>query len=539
MSKAKIKIAKSKIRLHLAAWALCIVIVVMREGRTLLARHSIMFMARYYLGIKLTIFQEIWAQFFIRLRRACRIAPRNHGKTELIKILIIWLIIRDRNVRIKLISVSHTLATANAMAAQYELESNPRLIADFGQFYDRKKSAQWKQDWYSVVRTKNLKDPTVHALGMDSAVTGGRCDILILDDPIDIKSVNTPELMQKTTTHITGTLVPLLEPQGKIWAVGTRKRYGDVYDFFDKNPQWKIAIDKAIIRFPENWWYEELDEPIIRDDGTEQWKRVVIGPGDPGEVLWPERMTMEVLLDLKHEMGSVEFGREYQGEVVSDEHAHFKRPWLEQCRDESISYVIGDIAEDVHGQFLFISGGCDPSLVTSEKEAKAMDSDYMVQIGLGLMPKGHRRLLKLDEGRGRTPDQVQTAIKVFYHSLRPHRYAIEDNSFGQIYHWQLVNKTGVICSKHHTGKNKSDPAEGVYSMSALFENAMMHLPYKTEEDKRITDRLIDQLHAYGADEKDDQVLALWIAEGNIQMYLAREAARRKREEARKRRRGAA
>ncbi len=521
-------VSRVKAKAHeLHVWAVISVCLVVSFARQQLGKHSILFFAWYYFGIRLAIHQEIWVRFLLLSRRHLLLAPRGHGKSELLsKIIPLWLICRDRNERILIVAVAADNADKHAMTIRDELQYNERLIRDFGKFYDPKKSRVWQQRRFQVVRSRNLKDPTVQVIGMTSSITGGRFTRIIFDDIIDPDSVNTTQLMEKTRNEVIGTILPLLEPGGTVWAIGTRKHFGDIYGWMLDNPMWTATINRAILREPEHE-IVTLEHPQYREDGTEQWKIVKFKDGDEGECLWPEHKPMAELLLERVEMGTPLFNREMQNIIVDDETALFPMAYLKPCYDESISYHFDDIPPEVRSEFEVIAHGVDPSLVTDEKQAQKTDSDYMVQMAIGLTPTRERRLLALDRGRGLTPNQIEKRIATFYERVRPFRCAIEANSFGSIHAHNLIEGTGMKITRHNTGKNKHDPYEGVPHLSPLFENRKIILPYRTERDKAITDKLVGELHAFGTDPHDDQVMALWITEYLILRYLKGQARQRR------------
>lgn len=521
-------VSRAKAKAHeLHIWAVVALCLLVSHARQQLGKHSILFFAWYYFGIKLALHQEFWVHRLLRSRRHLLLAPRGHGKSELLsKIIPLWLICRDRNERILIVAVSADNAQKHAITIREELQTNERLIRDFGKFYDPKKSKVWQQTRIQVVRSKNLKDPTLQTIGMTSSVTGGRFTRIIFDDIIDPDAVNTTELMEKTRNEVIGTILPLLEPGGTVWAIGTRKHFGDIYGWMLDNPMWTATINRAIIREPKHE-IVKLGHPRYREDGTEQWYVVNFPDGDSGECLWPEHKPMEELLLERMEMGTVLFNREMQNVIVDDETALFPMKYLKPCCDESISYFFGEIPPEVRSEFEVIAQGVDPSLVTDKKQAERTDSDYMVQVAIGLTPTRDRYLLALDRERGLTPDQVEKRIKTFYERIQPFRCAIEANSFGAIHTHNLIAGTGMKITRHDTGKNKHDPYEGVPHLSPLFENSKIHLPYRTDRDKAITDKLISELHAFGTDPHDDQVMSFWITEYLILRYLKGQARQRR------------
>lgn len=497
--------------------------------RRLIATHSVCFFAWYYLGVYLPWHQEFWVRMIIRSKRILILAPRNHGKTEVVsKILPLWLICKNRNIRILMVTKSVELARRSSMLIRAELEGNQRLINDWGAFYHSRESVIWQQATWQVVRSKKMKDPTFTAVGLFGAVTGNRCDILILDDVIDQASVSTPEQIAKVQREIQGTYFPLLEPAGQTFAIGTRKNFNDIYGYLLKSPGWTTIEQKAVLRMPAEWHVEKLDTPWIDDDGFERYERVVITSKDRGQVLWPELRTMEWCLEQKLIMGTALWGREMQNQVVDEETAMFPLKFLQQCTDESMSYIDGRITPRMRRQYLAIVAGCDPALVTTKADAERRDSDYMAMFAIGIQRDGTRDLLAIEHERGLSPAKAQKRMETFCKRIGPFRMAIEANAFGILHIANIIEQTDLPIIPHQTGLNKHDPYEGVSHMSSLFENLKFRLPYATDEDKRRTDALIAELHAFGSDVHDDQVMGLWITCYAALRYLAGQARLRKK-----------
>lgn len=525
----------SKTNLDTCLRALARVILAYAPTRRFVAIHSVKFFTWYYLGTVLAPHQVGWIRELLRRRRCGVLSPIGHGKTEAIsKDLMIWLIVRNRNVRILNISKSGGpagVATKNAMVVRQEFESNPKLISDFGTFYstDRRLCRTWTQTCFQVIRSKNLKDATFEAIGIKGALTGSRFDIIVMDDPVDYRSEASAAERKMILEDFKSTIETRLEPDGFLWFIGTRKAFNDLYSHFITNPMWTVIVQKAIIREPEEWEYVKLEELVVLDDGTIEEYRVVIHSEDRGEVLWPEQWPMEKLLLRRLSSGSITFNREFQNECTDDETSDFRLSWLQQCRDENLSYISGWVSEDIKGQFKAIIAGTDPSLVISRKEAEARNTSFMVQVAFGLTDSGERRVLSIERTRGHTPAQAQNRIQAFNEQKRTDYHFVEANAFGAIFTHNLIEERGVRILKHITGQNKSDPWSGVPSLSALFENGKVRLPYKTPEDKAMTDTVISEFYTFGQNETDDIVMAFWIAEAGVQRFMASQIRKRKRE----------
>lgn len=490
--------------------ALKLIAFSVKQTRKQLAMASLMFFAWWYFGIFLSRAQQKWAKAFLTGKKVLILAPRGHGKTELAKIIIIWLICKNRNIRILIASQSDPQAVKLLRVVKAELEINAKLIKDFGAFYEY--GNHWADTSIFVKRTHTKKDPTVEARGIGSSITGGRFDLIIFDDMIDIKSTREEKQRLKILSEFEETFIPLLEPTGSAWVIGTRKHYGDIYGALIKNPSWKYLHDKAIIREPEDYEIVELEEPklvIIDDEEIEIIVEVIIHGDDHGECLWPEHMPMEFLLALRFSIKSIAFNREYQNEVISDEFALFKLKHLEACRNDNVSYINHTITATERQEFVYLLQGCDPAIVTDKATAESHDSSFMVDITVGADGRGNCTLLNIFRQRGLTPAQVSGILKKLYYQFEPDALSIERNSFGEFHIANLIEETDLRIVKHHTGSNKRDPYKGVPSLAVAIENKKFTFPYKTAEDKITTDKLIEELHALGVGEHTDQIMALW------------------------------
>lgn len=489
-----------------------------KEVRVALAKKSLRFFAWHYFDTILFSCQEGWAYKIKKTRRGLILAAAGHGKTELIsKLLPLWEIVKNRDIRILLTTRTDSLATKNLKVIQYELRFNRKLIEDFGLFYNNKNV--WGNKQIYIIRPKNLKDPTVEAVGMHCSITGGRFDLEIFDDIIDADSVITESNRKRDKNYVNGTLIPRLEPDGKVWAIGTRKDYSDIYAHIMDNPVWTVIHDKAIIREPEDFEIVKRpeDDPVIMPDGTESKFEVVIKGEDQGECCCPEKWTMKLLLLQRFTIGSVQFNREYQNKIVDDENALFKLHWLEACKNKDISYYFDGLSDADRSEFVVIVQGVDTALVVDKKQAEADDTNFNVISTIGVKKNGDRQLLRLFRERGLSPKQIDTAIQREYGIVKPALTSIETNVFYHVH--DMIKDTGLVIIKHHTGTNKHDAFDGIPALSVMIENRKLILPAATLADRKITNTVIGEFHHFGQGDKDDIVLSIWIAMHALTRYI--------------------
>jgi len=479
-------------------------------GRRFLAKNSLRYLANYYLGRDLWPCQQSWSRELDKISMGGIISQPGAGKTELVARykpldLILHGIgdIQPRNIRIGCVSASLRLARKNVSLLRNDLE-NPRLVADYGQFKSSK--LPWGETAFTVTRTARLKDPTFEAFGVGSSIIGSRFDLIIIDDPVDDQTVRSPDVRQKTVEYIEGSVLTRLEPWGVLWILGNRKHPDDLYNYFLKNSGYRIIVSPALIREPENYVVTELNTYELDEWGKDTKWRVSISEGDPGEVLCPQQWPMVKLLIKRQSMGSIAFNREFQAEVVDDENALIKKAWLDQCKDPTLSYGVFNPAD-----YIVIVQGADPALTMNRKDAERRDTDYTVIETLGITPNYHFDLIGSIRRRGMSPQEIHDLYVSQARLFNPQFQFTETNSFGEIIHWKLKTETGIPVVPHHTGRNKYDPYEGYPSLSVLFENKQIRLPYKTEADKQQTNSLCAELYNPEEAKHDDQLSALWIA----------------------------
>jgi len=155
--------------------------------------------------------------------------PRGHQKSTIVSVCwVIQQLLRDPNLRIKIISASWTLSK-NILHQIKGLLEDSDLKALFGSFFNRK--IRKTQEYCDIAqKTRKTIDPSLSTGGITTGKTGSHCDILIFDDVVAPENTTTPELIRKTIDGYKDTL-PLLDPGGIIVVIGTRYSLGDLYGY--------------------------------------------------------------------------------------------------------------------------------------------------------------------------------------------------------------------------------------------------------------------------------------------------------------------
>ena len=236
--------------------------------------------------------------------------PRDHGKTEIfVNSLPLRLICNNPDVRILIVQKTAIEARKAISVLKTELEENDAMRRDYrahwlatvgvedivnkGGMVDDKTGA-WQTHRLYVKRNRRSKDPTVEAVGVSGAVTGGHFDYIIVDDVLDDENTKTSERCQSIIAWFFGTIMQLREPHTKIVVVGTLKTLlENLYSVIVENPTWNCTIRSALLSHT----LDEINYTPITGliDGREQITDVAVHTPNI-QVLWPEAWPIEALL---------------------------------------------------------------------------------------------------------------------------------------------------------------------------------------------------------------------------------------------------
>ncbi len=110
-------------------------------------------------------------------RRGLLMAFRSSGKSTIVGVFCAWLLYKNPNTRILVVAADTVLARKMVRNVKRIIETNP-LLCDICP----KKKTEWASGSFTVVRDKELRDPSMLAVGLMSNATGSRADVIICDD---------------------------------------------------------------------------------------------------------------------------------------------------------------------------------------------------------------------------------------------------------------------------------------------------------------------------------------------------------------------
>jgi len=225
--------------------------------------------------------------------------PPRHGKSELATIKFpAWILGKDPDFPIMVVSYAQEKAndfgldTKDLMNSQnYQAIFKTRLRAD----------TQARAKWLTEQKGGYT------AVGVGGAITGSGFKIGIIDDPLKNREEADSEIVEESIWKwYRSTFLTREEGNGAIIVIMTRWHDNDLVGRILRSEN---AKDWEVVKFP-----------AIAEEDEEYRKK--------GEVLWPDRFPLDILLNKKKDLGTYEWSALYQQNPVDEETREFKQEWF-------------------------------------------------------------------------------------------------------------------------------------------------------------------------------------------------------------------
>lgn len=351
------------------------------------------------LGLQLQPFHKAMQRFILRNPLSLQLAFRGAGKTTTVTVAYaIDRILRNRDVRILIVSKTHTFAKKILREIKQHLETNEVLIELFGEFVGDK----WHESEIEVKgRSRPMKEGTITTVGADGQVAGGHYDVILVDDLVDGKNSRTRYMREVMRAFVDSELMPTLEPGGEVHYLGTRYHYDDQYGHMAEG---ELANAVQVI-------------PAL--------KRIEVAPGVFEERSpWESKHAAKDLKKIRASRGKIAFDSQYQCSTDAMKGEIFEYDYM-------IEVERTDVPEDARHYV-----GVD--LAISEKESADMFA--MVHIAV----KGRIIwIIEVFEGQLSFSEQVRK-ILAWHNKIDPVRFGIESNAYQAALAGYLTDKSDSI-----------------------------------------------------------------------------------------------
>lgn len=325
------------------------------------------------------------------VKLACA-APRGEAKTTFVDVFfLVWCVVTDRKRYILIIADAFEQAASFLEAVKVELESNPRLTADYPAHCGE--GRVWNVG--TVITARNIK---IQAFGAGKRMRGlrhgpHRPDLALLDDLENDENVRSPEQRDKLENWLLRTVLSLgpADDSMDVIYIGTILHYDSVLARTLKKPQWRGKTFRAVERMPDRLDLWELWERIYKvpPDGPDKARAFYVGNQekmDAGAVVsWPTFRPLYTLM-CKRVENRAAFDAEQQNDPLVGDAAPF-------------ATVMVYWTELPSGLLYF--GACDPSL---GKAGQGRDPSALL---VGGLDRENMRLYEVEADiRKRHPDRI-------------------------------------------------------------------------------------------------------------------------------------
>ncbi len=448
-----------------------------------------------------------WVHEFCTSENLLLNVPPRHAKSTIFSVWVpIWLLARNRNEQVLLVSAGVKLAQIFCYQIELQLRLNTRLIGAFGHFAPANpKDGVWSPRSGELIVTGRSKENrtgqfSILCRGAGQHILGIEATVVICDDPTsqrvsksDTERASREEWLRE---QVLSRLEPLEEgePTGRALVIGQRVHLHDVYGV--------LAEDLD----------DDTNEPIWTHV---QQPMVLAWPSEPDgsdcELLWPGRFTWKDVRTIRGRTGSTAFNTLYQQDPLPDEAAFVRAEWLEACRDPRRSVGMGSRGEDQEGDILPIVR------VLSIDPSPTQWNSYVVADVVASKDSFYAQIIDLGHWKGANREMKHTIFRLL-DKYSPDYFILERSAVSawlqaETWYEEISHRARVL--GHFTGKNKWDPEMGLLSLAADFEGGRISYPWKDDEARQASGLLEAEAARYGHGFPDDILMALWFIKVNF------------------------
>jgi hypothetical protein len=453
-------------------------------------------------------FHVEWCDLCIsKEERVLMLGPATFGKTTIVaKAYPIHTVCYTPNARMKLGSKTSDDAEARLDQIKTELESNAKLIEDFGEF----RSDHWRTKEINVrQRTLHDKEPTILAFGAESSISGVRATHLVLDDIVTEKN---------SGVHV--------EDQTR------RKMATDFFMYFRK------------MNYPKRRLYIRWINTVVHgldlvhecagingqmpDDSRATWRstknfyvwRRAAYDEEKQTTLWPAAYTVA---DAEREKAEdvISFQKRMQNRVLDPSMLPFQRSWFDGddhlvppapgCIDR---FRVQDALPPSKDNAIWVRGaGYDPNPGLSETSGWCAYAEIAID-RMSERPWTYY-ITYLARFRKTFPEQIKFLVERT-RARRPDLTFIERNVqqqwFMQVPEITGLSAEGLRVEGHYTSaSNKPDPATGVPNFAGMTRAGKLRFPSGDAHSREMSEVAIAEFLAYPQGATSDVVMAIWFA----------------------------
>ena len=459
------------------------------------------------------------------------LAPPRHGKTDLLRHLIVWLICKQPNIRIIWASINRPIAKLTTEWLKRELEENTDLIEAYGPF---EREGSWSDERLIVAtRTVNLASPTIVALGKNAAAVSRDADIIFMDDIVDITGSESAPQNERDVRKLKANIFSRREPHTPVMGIGSHvpSPVGDIYELMeDEEKQNPSKYNKIrFVKIPGHEYtlcHSGATDKIRHGEWCLLWPTV-----RPFWFLEAMRNTygdamFEVIVNQKPRKGGIEYFREkvirgdYPTPVLDEELGRYRDMLASESPgvlDRSRSFGQLPNCCGKESSSLFIAIGFDPAAGETRHAAESA-----LTVRAACRHCGRRYTIDIWHARI-SPEQHPETIRRYASEYRPHRVRVEINAYQKALARDprlrdAAADLGFVLDEWMTDERRNDPILGIPRLATSAEAGRWSIPYQFPQDQTKAEPLLRQLGRW-PNKPNDLLFSEWLAEMSLAQLI--------------------
>lgn len=411
------------------------------------------------LGFEMAPFHREWLERVQTTQRTVTICSRDHGKSVFFHSWCVYqLCFQDPGYEIIYIS-------SNQKQTMVHMKDIDRMFSTIPALKKFKPKAGW-----AVGRMELTNGNRIIERSVGSQIRGLHPDEIIIDDPMKEFSMTA---IQRVSDWFWGDMIPTLHHTSSLRMIGTPFTYTDIFAELEENTEYDVKRYPAI--------------------------------NQAGEALWPSRWDIDSLDRRRREIGSSKFTREYLCIPISSNTMLFGKEHIDKSKDRTSSL-------QYHGNnesFKYYIG-YDPSM--------SVNGDYTVMIVLEVDEDLNKKVVHMVREKNMDFRSHITRITDLCQRFKPEVVMIETNTFAKSFAMELRDISDFPVKEFTMSRKKKE--EIILNLQMNFENGKVIFPYRSDEDRKVTNVIVQELEAFGVGTNgrieglgahDDTVIALALA----------------------------
>jgi len=421
-----------------------------------------------YIVGKVQSFHREFYEILFEDKNSALAAPRGHAKSTIMGLVFItWNIVNAVEKYIVYVSQNHAKTVQFIEPLRFEFKNNARLRWLYGDLAPTGAKDEEGRDREDCIDVNKCR---IEAVSFEKNLRGFKYGnvrpTLILGDDIESdERITNPVLREKDRNKLFKVIIPSLDINGKFKMVGT------------------LLHHDSLLKNRINQYNGKIFRSIQSD----------------GSLLWSDRFTQHILDKIKLDIGSAAFESEYQNNPVDNASSLIKREWIEQCLYPDLS------VEDIEYDELYL--GVDFAF----SDRVSADNSAFADIGVVYHSNGSTKNLIFMNGEWghglslrKHWEKIQNKFEANNHDM----VLLEENSIkGSVEDikdlkipYRMFWMGARDAQKEYQAQSKSKTIGKINAINRLavsFEYKKWIIPYKTQREKEIANKLISELTSWG------------------------------------------